>query len=383
MPQAKIRSSVKIRPAVLEDLDALYELEKVSFDSDRLSRRRLRHWIQASNRELMVAVEREQLLGYGLVLFHGATHLARLYSIAIAKQARGKGIGAKLLQALESASVNRQRFFMRLEVAKDNTAAIRLYESAGYVAFGTYEDYYEDHRDALRMQKIIRDAPKRKRGHTVPWYQQTTGFTCGPASLMMAMATLDSRHKPDQATEFDIWREATTIFMTSGHGGCHPFGLALAAHKRGFNARIYVNQSGPLFLEGVRAPDKKVIMSLVHDQFLERVQACKIPIAYQDITQQDLEQAIKDGAIVLALVSSYRLDRKKAPHWVTITAYDDACFFVHDPDPSLEEQTGLDCEDLPIARNDFARMSQFGKDKLRTAVVISAPGSRAGARTRS
>ena len=272
---------------------------------------------------------------------------------------------------------------MRLEVAKDNAAAIRLYESAGYVAFGTYEDYYEDHRDALRMQKIIRDAPKRKRGHTVPWYQQTTGFTCGPASLMMAMATLGARKQPDQATELDIWREATTIFMTSGHGGCHPFGLALAAHKRGFDARIYVNQTGPLFLEGVRDPDKKLIMALVHDQFLERVNANAIPVHYQDVTQLELEQAIKDGAIVLALVSSYRLDRKKAPHWVTITAYDDACFFVHDPDPSLEEQTGLDCEDLPIARRDFSRMSQFGKDKLRTAVVISARGSRGAAQTRS
>lgn len=32
----------------------------------------------------------------------------------------------------------------------------------------------------------------------------------------------------------------------------------------------------------------------------------------------DLEKAIKDGAIVLALVSSYRLDRKKAPHRVRI-----------------------------------------------------------------
>lgn len=366
-----------------EDLDALHDLEKASFDSDRLSRRRLRHWIQAPNREFMVAVEQDRLLGYGLVLFHGATHLARLYSIAIAQDARGKGIAARLLQALETASVERQRFFMRLEVAKDNTAAIKLYESAGYVAFGTYEDYYEDHRDALRMQKIIRDAPKRKRGHTVPWYQQTTAFTCGPASLMMAMATLDARQQPDQATELDIWREATTIFMTSGHGGCHPFGLALAAHKRGFAAKIYVNQTGPLFLEGVRDPEKKLIMALVHDQFLDRVKANKIPVVYQDITQLDLEKAIKDGAIVLALVSSYRLDRKKAPHWVTITAYDEACFFVHDPDPSLEEQTGLDCEDLPIARNDFSRMSQFGKDKLRTAVVISAPDSRGAARTRS
>lgn len=383
MPQAKSKSSVRIRPAELEDLDALHELEKASFDTDRLSRRRLRHWIQAANREFMVAAEDGRLLGYGLVLFHGATNLARLYSIAIAQDARGKGIAAKLLQALETASVNRQRFFMRLEVAKDNAAAIRLYESAGYVAFGTYEDYYEDHRDALRMQKIIRDAPKRKRGHTVPWYQQTTGFTCGPASLMMAMATLGARKQPDQATELDIWREATTIFMTSGHGGCHPFGLALAAHKRGFDARIYVNQTGPLFLEGVRDPDKKLIMALVHDQFLERVNANAIPVHYQDVTQLELEQAIKDGAIVLALVSSYRLDRKKAPHWVTITAYDDACFFVHDPDPSLEEQTGLDCEDLPIARRDFSRMSQFGKDKLRTAVVISARGSRGAAQTRS
>ncbi|MBC52395.1 MAG: ribosomal-protein-alanine acetyltransferase [Gammaproteobacteria bacterium] len=383
MPQAKSKSSIRIRPAELADLDALHDLEKASFDTDRLSRRRLRHWIQATNREFMVAVEHGRLLGYGLVLFHGATHLARLYSIAIAQEARGKGIAAKLLQALETASVNRQRFFMRLEVAKDNAAAIRLYESAGYVAFGTFEDYYEDHRDALRMQKIIRDAPKRKRGHSVPWYQQTTGFTCGPASLMMAMATLDARRQPDQATELDIWREATTIFMTSGHGGCHPFGLALAAHKRGFNARIYVNQSGPLFLEGVRDPDKKLIMALVHDQFLERVNANQIPVHFQDVTQLELEQAIKDGAIVLALVSSYRLDRKKAPHWVTITAFDDACFFVHDPDPSLEEQTGLDCEDLPIARNDFSRMSQFGKDKLRTAVVISGRGSRGAVQTRS
>lgn len=383
MPQTRTNVSVRIRPAELDDLDALHDLEKACFDSDRLSRRRLRHWIQASNREFMVAVEHGQLLGYGLVLFHGATNLARLYSIAIAQQARGKGIAARLLQALETASANRQRFFMRLEVAKDNAAAIKLYESAGYVAFGTLEDYYEDHRDALRMQKVIRDAPKRRRGHTVPWYQQTTAFTCGPASLMMAMATLDSRHKPDQATELDIWREATTIFMTSGHGGCHPFGLALAAHKRGFEAKIYVNQAGPLFLEGVRDPDKKLIMALVHDQFLDRIKASKIPVVYQDITQQDLERAIKDGAIVLALVSSYRLDRKKAPHWVTITAYDDSCFFVHDPDPSLEEQTGLDCEDLPIARNDFSRMSQFGKDKLRTAVVISGPGSQGAARTRS
>lgn len=381
MPKPKHEQGITIRQVNLDDLDALQQLENASFDTDRLTRRRLRHWIQAENREFWVAEQAGEFLGYGLVLFHGSTHLARLYSIAIATRARGKGVGRRLLQTLETASANRGRFFMRLEVAQDNLAAIRMYESEGYVGFGTLENYYEDHRNALRMQKIIRYAPKRRQGHQVPWYQQTTGFTCGPASLMMAMAALDKQHKPNQATELDLWREATTIFMTSGHGGCHPIGLALAAKKRGFQAKVFINQKGPLFIEGVRDPDKKLIMALVHRQFLKRAIAKDISIVYKDITQLNLEKAIRSGAIVLALVSSYRLDRKKAPHWVTITAYDEACFYVHDPDPSLEEQTGLDCEDLPIAREDFSRMSQFGKDKLRTAVIISAPYSPAAAQT--
>ena len=65
-------AALTIRNARLEDLDALHALENVCFDTDRLSRRRLRHWIMASNREFMVAENQQQILGYGLVLFHEA-----------------------------------------------------------------------------------------------------------------------------------------------------------------------------------------------------------------------------------------------------------------------------------------------------------------------
>src|SRR5690554_5390758 len=119
----------------------------------------------------------------------------------------------------------------------------------GYTIFGSYEDYYEDHQDALRMQKRIRYIPQNLLARQTPWFQQTTEFTCGPAALMMAMASLDGRHAPNQGDELQIWREATTIFMTSGHGGTHPVGLALAARKRGFEATAFVNQSEPLFVE--------------------------------------------------------------------------------------------------------------------------------------
>jgi len=369
-------TEIAIRDVRGADLDALEKLENASFETDRLSRRRLRHWIRADNRVFQVAESDGQLLGYGLVLFHGTTRLARLYSIAIDASARGRGVAQRLLAALESAAAARGRFFMRLEVAQDNAAALRLYETAGYGPFDTVEDYYEDHGTAVRMQKVIRQLPVPSESDTkslptpVPWYQQSTEFTCGPAALMMAMTALDSDIRPSRTLELDIWREATTIFMTSGHGGCHPLGLALAAARRGFSTNTFINRKTPLFLEGVRQESKKHVLELVHHQFVADARQQKLRVQYRDIAQKDIESCLKRGGLAVVLVSSYQLDRKKAPHWVTITAVDDDCFYVNDPDPSVEEQTGLDCENLPIAREDFARMSQFGKDRLRTAVLI-------------
>ena len=44
---------------------------------------------------------------------------------------------------------------MRLEVAVGNAGAIALYKKLGFTQFGMYTDYYDDHTDALRMQKVL------------------------------------------------------------------------------------------------------------------------------------------------------------------------------------------------------------------------------------
>ncbi|MCW8194906.1 GNAT family N-acetyltransferase [Proteobacteria bacterium 005FR1] len=361
----------QLRPVRESDLAALHELETASFSSDRLTRRRLKHWIQAPNRLFVVAEsDAGQLLGYGLVLLHRGTRLARLYSIAVASSARGLGLGRALMKALEAGAAKKGRLFMRLEVAQDNAAAIKLYETQGYVAFGIYSDYYEDHRDALRMQKRIRYVPENLTSKPVPWYQQTTDFTCGPAAVMMGMAALNDSVKMSQELELDIWREATTIFMTSGHGGCHPVGLALAAARRGFKAEAWINQQGPLFVESVRTPEKKQIISVVHEQFLKSAKKEGVAVRYRELTQKNIERWLSEGAIVIVLISTYRMDYRKAPHWVTVSGIDDQCLYVHDPDPTEGEQIALDCQYLPIARTDFDKMSIFGRERLRTAVVI-------------
>lgn len=361
---------VLIRPVVLSDLEALVALEESCFTTDKLSRRSFRRWCSSENCIFLVAEYGSELLGYGLVLLHKGTHLARLYSLAVSAAARGRGLGQKLIAGLEEGAMAKERFYMRLEVAKTNGAAIRLYEKLGYRVFGEYENYYEDHSDALRMQKRIYKITPSTPYANLPWYQQTTNFTCGPASLMMAMAGLDPKKLPKRETEMDIWREATTIFMTSGHGGCHPLGLALAAVQRGFKARAFVNKRGPLFVDGVRSEEKKEVLRLVHRQFLEKTKKQGIEVIYKELTQEDIHKALKKGEIVVILISTYRLDGRKVPHWVTVTGIDKKCLYVHDPDPDTEHQGPLDCQHIPIAREDFDKMSSYGAERLRSAIIL-------------
>ncbi|MFC6633959.1 GNAT family N-acetyltransferase/peptidase C39 family protein [Microbulbifer taiwanensis] len=368
MPSSRL-PTFEIRPAAPADVPALHALEQACFDGDRLSRRRLRHWVAAENRVFLVAERAGQLLGYVLVLLRRGTRLARLYSLAVGPAGRGQGIGRALLCAAEEASSHSGRLFMRLEVAENNHSAIALYRQLGYRTFGSYANYYEDAGDALRMQKRIRYRPENLHSLEVPWYGQTTDFTCGPAAAMMAMAALNPDYRPSVSEELALWRQATTIFMTAGTGGCHPIGLALAMRARGFDCAVYLNQASPLFVDGVRSVAKKAVIQQVDADFRKAAREQRIPVVEEEFTQEQLQQWLEQGALALLLISTYRLDGKKVPHWVTLTGIDEECLYVHDPDED-DEQNPLDSQYLPIAREDFAKMSLFGRERLRTAVVV-------------
>jgi len=364
-------SPFSLRLAQSSDLDALLDIESQSFVSDRLSRRSFKHWIKSDRGILLVAEHRtdQSLLGYALTWCHRGTRLARLYSLAVSPTARGMGLGLALLLESEKLAADRGRLYMRLEVAKHNSKAINLYQQNGYRIFGEFCDYYEDHSDALRMQKTIAHLTTEKAPRYTPWYQQTTRFTCGPAALMMAMASLDEQTLLTQMHELDIWREATTVFMTTGLGGTHPVGLALAAEKRGFETQVWLSTHEPLFVDGVRIDNKKQVIAAVHHHFIEQAQQKNIALNYSQITQQDIEHCVAKGYALLILISTYQLDGRKAPHWVVVTRLDDQCIYFHDPDAE-QDMLAIDCQHVPIARADFDKMSTFGSSRLRTAVAV-------------
>jgi ribosomal protein S18 acetylase RimI-like enzyme len=376
------QSNVVLRVATLQDLASLQHIEQTCFSTDRLSKSRFKFYIDAQHAELIVAERAasssgsnfeqnnqgsNSIVGYGLLLLRRGTQLTRLYSIAVLPEARGLGVAEKLITSLGERALLRGKRFMRLEVAVGNAGAIALYKKLGFSQFGMYTDYYDDHTDALRMQKVL-VASKSVKPEVYPWYQQTTDFTCGPSALMMAMCALNNRYEMTQEKELSLWRTATTIFMMSGHGGCHPVGLALAASSEGYIAKVVINQDVPLFVDGVRDGNKKAIVENVEWQFMAEAREKGIAVAISDWPMDVIDQTLKAGGAVICLISTYAFDKKKVPHWVAITSCDPHCYYLHDPDAS--DGQPVEYQHIPVAREDFLRLASYGTRKVRTLVLL-------------
>ncbi len=363
--------NITLAEASQDQLDQLVELENRCFTTDRLSRRNFRNLIRSESANVFVLLEGQTLAGYAIVLFHKGTSLARLYSIAVNADHQTRGLAKILVEESEKRARAKRCIFMRLEVKVDNDRAIRLYERLGYKKFGVYPDYYEDHRDALRFQKRIIFLEVSANTLDIVYFSQTTEFTCGPASLMMAMNSIRPDYRPSVSEELQIWREATTIYMTSGHGGCSPYGLALAAHRRGFRVEVSVTLSGPLFTEGVRKPEKKRVLCQVHEDFMREIAATDIEVTQAPLLQDQIEAALNRREVPIVLISTYHFDKKKTPHWVVISAIDAHFIYIHYPDVDEEQyRLPFDSQYLPLPRAQFDRMSQFGQQRLRAGLIV-------------
>ncbi|GAB59395.1 peptidase C39 family protein [Rheinheimera nanhaiensis] len=367
----KSEASLVSRLATASDVSALVALELACFNSDRLSVRSFKRFLREKRSDLYVAELGGVLVGYFLLLYRRGTSLARLYSLAVSPDYRKQGIAEFLLQQAEQTAATRNCVLLRLEVRQDNVAAIRLYQKLHYHEFAVKHDFYEDHSDAICMQKQIIQFDSSSVRRQVPYIQQTTPFTCGPACLLMVFNYFKPGQFVPYALEIDIWREATTIFMTSGHGGCGPRGLALAAVKRGFAAEIYLNKDGPLFTDTVRSEVKKQILQRVHESFRQKVQQKAIPVQLKELTIDDIKQLLHQGALLLALISTWQFDKSKAPHWVVVCAVDEHFVYLNDPDTEdIPWLSPAERQYIPVEHSVFNKAFSYGKNRLKAAIAI-------------
>lgn len=108
--------------------------------------------IEQEDARYFVAEEDGQLLGgCGLLLIAGEGNIT---NVAVAKEARRRGIGTGLLRHLLSEGDKEGLTAYTLEVRVSNTAAIGLYRKLGFVSEGIRPNFYEKPvEDAMIMWK--------------------------------------------------------------------------------------------------------------------------------------------------------------------------------------------------------------------------------------
>lgn len=101
------------------------------------------------------AGEKEELIGYAGLAKLGPRDDPEfeVHTIAVAREHQGGGIGRRLMDQLVHAADSHDGQ-MFLEVRTDNTAAISLYESYGFIEIGVRKGYYQPSgADAYTMMR--------------------------------------------------------------------------------------------------------------------------------------------------------------------------------------------------------------------------------------
>ena len=194
---------------------------------------------------------------------------------------------------------------------------------------------------------------------------------------MMALAWADRSFKPAPAFEFQLWRDATTIFLASGLGGCEVYGLAVTLKRRGLEPEIYASRAGPYFLETVNSADKRRVMEVTQAEFRREARALDIPTHLTPASESVLMRAFDEEKVAIVLISGYQMAGRGLPHWVFAFGRDGRHILLHDPAANRDEHgKAIAPETYAVPWAAFERMTRLGRDRLSAAIVIRKGPSR-------
>ncbi len=158
---------MSVRVARARDLDALIALEQACFANvDCFPRRVWQHLLGPGARHgsaqilLVLApsaslpVERfPSAVSAAIVgLLRKNSRVARIYSLAVHPELRGRGLARQLLRAWLT-RLPKRCDVISLEVRADNRAARGLYETLGFTVLSTLPGYYADGAEGVRFRQ--------------------------------------------------------------------------------------------------------------------------------------------------------------------------------------------------------------------------------------
>lgn len=155
MSSSTISVDASFRSATPDDIPAVVEIERASF-GDPWSEGTFRDLLTLSHAIFLVATEGARPVVCGYVIAAVVAGEAEVLNLAVARDARGRGLGGRLLDAGLGGVRERGAREVFLEVRESNAAALALYSSRGFSALTRRARYYRNPvEDALVLQRAI------------------------------------------------------------------------------------------------------------------------------------------------------------------------------------------------------------------------------------
>lgn len=148
-----IKCALRIREAKVEDIKYVFDVEVKSFKYP-YSMITFLTLLNLFPNYFLISEYCGKVVGYVTAVIDRDGY-GHIMSIAVDPEFRGLGIGRALMEAVESKLRYDGIKGVRLEVAVNNSIAIKLYERLGYKLVKVLHNYYPDGEDAYLMAKDL------------------------------------------------------------------------------------------------------------------------------------------------------------------------------------------------------------------------------------
>lgn len=155
-------------------------------------------------------------------------------------------------------------------------------------------------------------------------WKQSFPFSCGPAALGSVLVPLGWKPSRDRVREeLEIWRESTAVACP----GAHPFGLALAAVRRGFTSAVRVSGPRPWLWHHIRsehAYSQLASYTAIERALLRQCAETEVPILRSDRPPRNPEAGL------LLVTAHAGRSAERDPHWIGLLPTSDG-LWISDP----------------------------------------------------
>ncbi len=187
----------------------------------------------------------------------------------------------------------------------------------------------------------------------VPYYAQSSEFTCGPACVLMVMKHFDPQLQLNRHLEFEVWRQCNMI----GIRGADPYGLSVPLLDAGFDVRLITQRKRvidePPWRKRLRRHYSREEIELSFYGMREnqrRAMARNLPVQFKRPVVADIVRGVSEERIPIALVHMGAVHHLNIPHWVVVSDADERKVTFNDPYPPKGRR------DLVLSSGEFQKI---------------------------